>query len=115
MRRRTQMAESAKAVSIRFNEEVINNGNLSATDDILSPEFVDHSAPPGLPPNREGVKMLFGMLHEGLSGLRVEIGHQVEQGSMVATLKTITGVHTGSLFGAPPTGKTVSFDVFDLL
>ena len=48
------------AISLRFVDEVINRCDLAAVDELTDPGFVDHSAPPGVPPTAEGAKMFFG-------------------------------------------------------
>ncbi len=54
--------EENKAIVRRFVEEAQSRGNISAVDQFLTADFVDHSALFGLPPTREGVKQLFTML-----------------------------------------------------
>jgi hypothetical protein len=49
-------ADENKALVRRFVDEVQSRGNIDALDEICSPEFVNHSAPPGVPSNCEGVK-----------------------------------------------------------
>ena len=39
-------AEENKALVRRFVDEVQSAGNIDALDEICSPEFVNHSAPP---------------------------------------------------------------------
>jgi hypothetical protein len=51
-------AEENKALVRRFVDGVQSQGNIDALDDLCSTEFVNHSAPPGVPSNREGVKQL---------------------------------------------------------
>ena len=38
-----------------FLEEVINRGNLSVIDELSDAKFVDHQAPPGVPPTPDGL------------------------------------------------------------
>jgi len=45
-----------KASGRRFVEEVINRGKFGVIDELTGPNFVDHSAPPGVPADREGSK-----------------------------------------------------------
>ncbi len=48
--------EENKAIERRFFEEVVNKGDLAVLDELLATNFVDHSAPPGVAPDREGYK-----------------------------------------------------------
>jgi len=54
-------AEENKALVRRFVDEVQSQGNVGAVDEFCSPEFVIHSAPPGLPADREGIKIVTAM------------------------------------------------------
>jgi steroid delta-isomerase-like uncharacterized protein len=107
--------EENKALVRRFVEEAQSRGNIEAVDEFLAEDFVDHSAFPGLSPNREGVKQLFAALHAAFADFRVTIHQQVAEGSKVVTRKTLHGTHRGEFMGVPPTGKQVAFDVIDIL
>ena len=99
----------------RVNGEMISQNHLDLVDELFAESFVDHSATPGLPANREGVKMFFGVLHAAFSGLHVTVEDQVAEGDKVVTRKTFHGTHTGDFFGVPATGRIVSFQVIDML
>ena len=67
------MAEQNKALVGRFIEE-INRGNMGAADELLAPNFVEHEElPPGVPNDREGVKMLSSMLRSGFPDLKSQL------------------------------------------
>jgi steroid delta-isomerase-like uncharacterized protein len=108
-------AEYNKTLVRRFVEEAQTRHNLAAIDEYLSPEFVDHSVPPGLPPDREGVRMQFTMFITALPDLQAIIHDQVADDEKVVTRKTLRGTHQGDLMGIPPTGKTVDIEVIDIL
>ena len=99
----------------RINGEMISQNRLDLVDELFTESFVNHSAPPGLPTDREGVKMFFGALHAAFSGLHVTVEDQDAEGDKVVTRKTFHGTHTGDFFGVPATGRTVSFQVIDIL
>ena len=44
-------AEDNKALVRRFVDEVQSGGNIDLIDEICSSEFVNHSIPPGIPPD----------------------------------------------------------------
>lgn len=107
--------EENKAIVRRINEEMVSQNKLALADELFAETVVDHSALPGLPPNREGLKQLFAMFHTAFSGFHVTIEDQVAEGDKVATRKTFHGRHTGDYYGIPPTNKQVSFGVIDIL
>lgn len=107
--------ETNIALVRRFVEEFQTRHNLAAIDEYMSPDFVDHSAPAGLPPDREGVKMQFTMFFSALPDLHALIHDQVADQHKVVTRKTLRGTHQGNLMGIPPTGKVVDIEVIDIL
>jgi steroid delta-isomerase-like uncharacterized protein len=108
-------AENNKTLVRQFVEEAQTKHNLNAVDNYMSPDFVDHSVPPGLPPDREGVKMQFSMFFNALPDLHAIIHDQIADDDKVVTRKTLRGTHKGDLMGIPPTGKTVDIEVIDIL
>lgn len=107
--------EQNKAIVRRLVEEAQEGGHLHVIDELISPDFVDHSAWPGIPPTREGVKQIFGMFHAALADLQVIIHDQIAEADRVATRKTLRGTHQGDLLGVPPSGKVIAIDVIDIL
>ena len=108
-------AEQNKALVRRIVDEAQSGHNLDVVDELLAADFVDHSVPPGLPPSREGVKMQFAMFFSAFPDLHVVIHNQVAEGDRVVTRKTFHGTHQGDLMGIPATGRSVAFDVIDIL
>lgn len=102
-----------KSVVRLFVEQVQNQHNLDALDELLSPNFVDHSgmtSPPGL----EGTKAFFSIMFAAFPDMHFTIRQQLAEGDQVMTYKTFHGTHQGDFMGIPPTGKQVSFNVIDI-
>lgn len=55
-------ADTNKRLVRRLVDEAQSQGNLAVVDELLAADFVDHTPFPGVPPTRDGVKMLFGYL-----------------------------------------------------
>ena len=55
------------------------------------------------------------ILRPALPDLKVTIHHQMAEGDVVTTRKTIKGTHSGELLGISATGKQVSIDVIDMV
>jgi predicted SnoaL-like aldol condensation-catalyzing enzyme len=107
--------EANKAVVRRFNREVIEAQNRESFQALLAPDFVNRTARPGVDPGPAGMRVVFDALHAGLSDLKVTIHRQVAEGDLVTTHKTISGQHTGPLFGVPATQQAVAIDVMDMV
>jgi predicted ester cyclase len=107
---------SPKQIVRRFNLEVIERGDADAFRALMAPDFINRTAPPGLPPGPDGMAFLFEqVLRPALPDLSVEIHAQIAEGDLVATRKTLRGTHRGPLMGIPPTGRAVAIDVIDLV
>jgi steroid delta-isomerase-like uncharacterized protein len=107
--------ERFKAIVKRLVMEAQQDGHLQVVDEILSPDFVDHTPLKGVPPTRDGVKILFAALQAAFPDLRVTIHDQVAEDDRVVTRKTLSGTHNGAFLGVPATGKPVAVDVIDVL
>lgn len=106
--------ERNKAVIRRFVEEVQNQKNWEVYDELNDPEFVNHSAPPGMT-DREGSKQYLDAFLGGFPDCRVTIDDMIAEGDQVVTKKTFRGTHTGEFAGIPPTGKPVTLQYVDIM
>jgi len=109
------MSSENKAIVRRLIDEAQSNGVLETVDELLAADFVDHSPFPGVPPTRDGVKMLFAGLRAAFPDLHVTIDEQVAEGEKVVTRKTFRGTHRGEFMGAPPTNRPIAWEVIDIL
>ena len=98
-------SEANKAVYRRMVDEVVNQGNFDVVEELFDPSYVDHGAPPDMPPGLEGVKWIFGAFRAGFPDVKFTIDDMVSQGDVVATLVHGEGTQTGAFMGIPPTGK----------
>ena len=101
------MSEENKALMRRELEEVWNKHNPDAVDEFYAPDLVNHSAPPGMPNDREGFKAFVGMNLGAFPDVKVTIDILVAEGDKVISRWTGTGTHTGELMGIPATGKRI--------
>jgi predicted ester cyclase len=105
-----------KAVVARFNREVIERGDELAFRELVAPDFVNRSAPPGASAGPDGMIFTFNrVLRPGLPDLTVEIHDQVAEGDRVTTRKTLRGTHRGELLGVPATNRPVEIQVIDIV
>jgi steroid delta-isomerase-like uncharacterized protein len=108
--------EQNKALFRRFVDEIFNHGNVSLADELLAPDFVEHEElPPGIPAGREGVKHLSTMLRSAFPDLKATIHDIIAEGDKVVVRMTWSGTQKGEFMGIPPTGKSVSIGVFDIV
>jgi steroid delta-isomerase-like uncharacterized protein len=108
-------AESNKLLVRRLIEEAQEGGKLAVVDEILGDDFVDHTPMPGLPPTRDGVRMLFAGMRDAFPDLRITIREQVADEEKVVTRKTFDGTHSAPFLGVPASGNRIAFEVIDIL
>jgi serine phosphatase RsbU (regulator of sigma subunit)/predicted ester cyclase len=99
-------AKENKALVRRFIE-AYDKGDLETLDEILAPDFVDHSLLPGQEPGREGFMQSVAEDHAALSGIRTTFEYQATDGDdMVISRLTMHSTHDrGAYLGARPTGQ----------
>jgi predicted ester cyclase len=107
--------ETPKELVLRMHRELLRSRDPDRVDEFFAPDFVSHNMPPGLPDGVEGVKRFFGMLRDGLADLDVAVDELVVEGDRVAVATTMTGTHTGELFGIAATGRRVAVTGIDLV
>ena len=101
--------EENKAIVRRFIE-AYNEGNLDLFDDLLAPDYFDHTSQVG----REGLKQLFNMAFKAFPDLHETIEGIIAEGDEVWVRITFTGTHTGEWMGLAPTGKKVTSEMVDI-
>jgi steroid delta-isomerase-like uncharacterized protein len=110
------LQEQNKAIVARFNKEFIEKGNRQVFEELMAPDFIDHSAPLDVPKGPEGVLYFFNqILRPAFPDLTVEIFDMVAEGDKVVTHKAFHGTHKGDLFGIPASNQQVEIDVMDIV
>jgi predicted ester cyclase len=99
----------------RFVDEYQTGASEGAFAELLHPDVLDHSRPPGIAPGAEGVRQQFEGFRAAFDGFRAEILDQFAQGDRVVTRKVFRGTHTGSFQGIEPTGAEVAIHVIDIV
>jgi serine phosphatase RsbU (regulator of sigma subunit)/ketosteroid isomerase-like protein len=98
-------AEENKALARRFLEAQ-DEADVEALDELLAPDFVDHTLLPGQVPGREGYIRMIVEDIAALSDVRTTIDYQAADSDMVITRQTSYSTHDrGELRGLLPTGR----------
>jgi len=106
--------EENKAIVRMFYDEVLNRGNLDVVDKVTAENYVDHTAPPGMAPGREGEKQWFAMLRAAFPDGQTTIEDIIAEGDKVVVRGTMTGTHSAEFMGIPATGKQVKISGIDV-
>ena len=95
----------------RFALEVFNEGKVDLIDEIVSADYVDRDEPlPGIPPNRDGFKMLVPVFRTAFPDLHCEIIRQLQDGDVHVGHMTVEGTMQGDFAGMPATGKHAKWE-----
>ena len=99
-------AEHIELVARRIAEELFYQGHLSAADELIAPNAIDHNEPSGTD-CREHFKRVATMLRSAFPDLHMHIEDLIAEEDKVALRITISGTHTGpgAFAGLPPSGK----------
>lgn len=100
--------EAARAVAHRWAELWSASGDPGIVEELVSPAFLSHSAPPGLPPGPEGLKQWVGLFRAALPDLWSAVEDVVVEGDTVVERFRGGGTHRGDFFGIPATGKAIT-------
>lgn len=93
----------------RYFEEVWNQGKVEVLDELLAPEYVNHTPSVGNPPpGPNGLKPIVLAMRRAFPDLHFTIEEVVATPNAIAIRTTMTGTHAGDLFGIAPTHRRVT-------
>ena len=101
--------EENKAIVRRF-VEAYNKRNLDLFDDLLAPDYFDHTSKVGV----EGLKQLMNMAFKAFPDFHETIEDIIAEGDKVWARITFTGTHTGEFMGIAPTCKKLTTEMVDI-
>ena len=102
------MAAETNKTIVRQLVNALNTGNEAAFLELLAPDVVDHYAPPGLPPGREGWNMNRQLFRTAFPDGHWDEEALVAESDLVVGRYILRGTHQGEFFGVPATGKAIS-------
>ncbi|MCH7974713.1 MAG: ester cyclase [Bacteroidetes bacterium] len=99
----------------RIYAEFINQGNEAVFDELGDENIIENEElPPGMEPNREGVKQFFSMFRSAFPDLHIQVDEMIAADNKIVTRVTITGTHQGTFMNMPPTGNKISYKAIDI-
>lgn len=108
------MSRRNKEIARRFIQYFWNNGDMSAADELIAEDFVNHSPFAGFPPDREGIKEVVAGSKRALRG-EYTIDDLISEGDKVTIRLTYRGTHIGEFQGIPATGNKIEFQSIVIL
>ena len=104
--------EHNKAVVRRWLLEGFNNCDLTAVEECLTEDYINHGTTEVR--GYEAGRQVLTQAKAFASDTKIVIHSMVAEGDTVMVLFTAEGTHTGSMGGVPPTGKRFSFLMVDV-
>ena len=97
--------EDNKALVQRFFEEVINQRNLTALDQFVSPDAVNHTVPSGLP---QGPIQFLSLHLNAFPDVKATVEDLLADGDKVVALVSYHGTQQSALGAISSTGKPIA-------
>ena len=94
-----------KRLTRRVLEEMFEQGDLDAADELIHPEFVNHEAPPENPQGPEGLKQTDELAARVVGRHARRYRRRDLRGRQGRGPGDHAGQHDGEFLGKPPTGK----------
>lgn len=98
--------QANKAVVLRMVEEEFNRG-LDIADEIIHPDFFDHTNPPGMQEGIAGHRAIVGLFRASFPDMCWTVEDAVAEGDRVAVRMRLRATQTGEFFGIPASGARV--------
>ena len=109
------MTEANKRIVRRLIEEIYNDANMAAFDELVSAEIVDHDPPPAGNGEDSTFKEAFERFRAAFPDMRYDIEEMVAEGDRVAVRGTFTGSQQGDFMGIPASGSEVTVAFIDMV
>ena len=84
-----------KDIVRQFYVEIISNGDLSAIERLVHPDFVEHNTLPGAASGREGLRQFVIGFHASFGQVNYVIDDLIGEGDRVAVRGVVHAIHHG--------------------
>jgi steroid delta-isomerase-like uncharacterized protein len=102
-------AEQNKSIVQRWVEGGWNQGNLALVDELYTADYMIHDpTTPNFPGGHAAFKQFVTTLRIGFPDIHVTIEDMMAEADKVVWRWRITGTHSGTLMGIPPTGRPIN-------
>jgi steroid delta-isomerase-like uncharacterized protein len=102
------MLADMKVLVRRLFEEVWNQGNLAAIDELFAPSYIRYDPAAPEAKGLAGFKQLVVMLRTAFPDLHFTLEEIIAEDDKVMTRALLRGTHRGEYLGIAPTGKPVA-------
>src|SRR5690348_8218657 len=89
--------EHSRSIVGRFIEQVLNQGDLRAADELLGHAFVNYGPGIDAPATRDSYKRILGASRQVAPDFHVAVDEMLAEGDRVAVHWTLSGTHSGTM------------------
>jgi steroid delta-isomerase-like uncharacterized protein len=100
--------EKNKALARRYQEEVWGKGDLALIDELLAPDFIDHSLPAGMDPGFAGARRAVQGALDAFPDGQWTVEDLIAEGDKVTIRWKMDATHEHAFRGIAPGGKPVT-------
>jgi steroid delta-isomerase-like uncharacterized protein len=98
-----------KQIVEEFVTALFTDGDLTAVDRYLDPDFINHDPPlPGAPDGPDGMRQAAELFRQAFPDWRSDVQRMIAEDDLVAEHFVAHGTHRGSVMGETPTGHDVA-------
>jgi steroid delta-isomerase-like uncharacterized protein len=91
----------------RLLEVDVSEANEAVSDEIIHPDFFDHTNPPSMQHGIDGHKAIIRLFKAAFPDEKWVIQDMIAEGDKVVARVVCRGTHLGDFFGIPATGKQI--------
>lgn len=99
--------EGNKSVVRRYLEEIINRAEYAVAEEIIAPDYINHTAGGGIGTGRANFVLGLRALHTAFPDWQVTIEEMVAEDDLVVDRFSIRATHSGSANGIPASGRRI--------
>lgn len=99
--------EANKTIARRLLIDDISKGDERAAEEVIHPDFFDHTNPPEMQRGREGHKAIVRLFRAAFPDSDWSIEDLIAEHDRVVVRTVFRGTHLGDFFGIPASGKRV--------
>jgi steroid delta-isomerase-like uncharacterized protein len=103
------------AATMQQAYDLLNKGDLDGFGALIADDFVEHEEVPGLEPTKEGVLEFFRSYLASFPDLNMQVDEILTSGDKAVARVTFTGTQDGEFMGLPPSGRSVTAQLIDIM
>ena len=98
----------------QYMEEVWGQGDSAADERMIAPDYIDHTPPPGIMPDRAGHRENLRIFRTAFPDARFTIYDLVAENSTVVVRWTMQAIQRGPFYGRAATNKPCTLTGIDI-